>query len=263
MSAKTILITGASGGIGAALARAYAAPGVCLVLWGRDQARLAAAAAQCRTRGAEAQTASFDLADIDGFIERLEAADAAHPIDLAIFNAGIGGSVAPGRLTQEARAAADMAAVNFAAPVAGANLIGEKMAQRGGGRIVLVGSIAESFPLPMAPAYAGTKAGLALFAEALGLRLGKHGVGVTLVSPAFVDTPMSRSLREPRPFLIDADRAAAIIARRVNRGARRVVFPWQFAVLGAVARFLPRPLVRAVLAQAAKLGDLPGPERPL
>jgi len=248
MSARTILITGASSGIGAALARVYAMPGNRLVLWGRNEERLTMIAEQCRTRGASPETACFDLADFGRLVEHLEAADTRNPFDLAIFNAGLGGSLPHGCAAQDVLAAERMASVNFTAPAIGANLIAERMAKRGHGRIVLVGSIAESFPLPMAPLYAGTKAGIALFAEALGLRIAKYGVGVTLVSPGFVDTPMSRSLEEPRPFLIDADAAAAIIARGIERGARRIVVPWQFAVIRTIAGFIPRALIRAFLS---------------
>jgi short-subunit dehydrogenase len=252
MTAKTILITGASSGIGAALARVYAAPGNRLVLWGRNDVRLNATAEQCRERGAAVETASFDLAEFGQLVTKLEETDSCHPFDLAIFNAGLGGSLPNDRAAQDAHAAERMASVNFTAPVVGANLLAGRMAKRGRGRIVLVGSVAESFPLPMAPVYAGTKAGLALFAEALGLRLAKYGVGVTLVSPGFVDTPMSQSLKEPRPFLIGADAAAAIIARRIERGARRIVVPWQFAVIRAAAGFVPRAMIRAVLSHLSR-----------
>ena len=252
MTVRTVLITGASSGIGAALARAYAAQGYGLVLWGRDEARLAAIAEQCRAQGATVETACFDLTDFATLVERLDAADSRHAFDLAIFNAGLGGSLPQDSVAQEVRAAERMAGVNFTAPAIGANLIAQKMAERGGGQIVLVGSTAESFPLPMAPLYAGTKAGLALFAEALGLRLARYGIAVTLVAPGFVDTPMSRGLEEPKPFLIDADRAAAIIARKVARRARRVVLPWQFAVIAALAGLVPRPILRAVLSHLSR-----------
>lgn len=252
MSVKTILITGASSGIGAALAVTYAGPGVHLVLWGRDDERLEQTATTCRARGALAKTASFDLCDIALLIEHLERADAETHIDLAIFNAGIGGSIPPREAAQEARAAFQMASVNFTAPAVGANVVAGRMAQRGKGHIVLLGSIAGAFPLPMAPLYSGSKAGLALFAEALRLRLARNGVRVTLVEPGFVDTPMSRSLTEPKPFLIGADAAVKVIVAGIERGRRRIVVPWQFALIRAAAGLVPRAIVRAVLSQVLR-----------
>ena len=253
-SGKTILITGASGGIGAALARAsaqiYSKSGVTLLLWGRDEARLNEAAAQCRALGAVASVQSFDLRDVPGFVTRLAAADAATPIDLAIFNAGLGGTVPNDAYAEAPQTAQAIAEVNFVAPVAGANAIADAMAKRGAGQIVLIGSISESYPLPMAPTYAGSKAGLRLFAEAFGLRLKKHGVGVCLVSPGFIDTPMSRGLTQPKPFLMDADKAAAIILRKIQSGARVIVVPWQFSVMRAFTDLLPRALVRWVMSRA-------------
>ena len=249
MAAKNILITGASSGIGAALARVYAAQGNRLVLWGRNEDSLAATAAVCRARGAAVETACFDLTDFDRLIQALEATDTEKPLDLVIFNAGLGGSMPRDRVAQNAHAAEKMAGVNFTVPVVGANLMAERMAQRGRGRIVLIGSVAAFFPLPMAPLYSASKAGLVLFAEALRLRLRKSGVGVTMVSPGFVDTPMSRGLKEPRLFLITADAAAAIIARKLERGARHIVIPWQFALICIAAKLIPRPIVRAVLSR--------------
>ena len=199
MSAKTILITGASGGIGAALARRYAHAGITLLLWGRDETRLMQTAAQCRALGAECITALFDIRVLDDMEERLVAQDAATPIDLAIFNAGLGGSVAKDDICETPQRARATAEVNFVAPVIGANVMAQAMAGRGGGQIVLVGSIAESFPLPMAPTYAATKAGLAMFAEALSIRMARQKVRVTLVSPGFVDTAMSRGVPEAKP----------------------------------------------------------------
>ena len=250
MSERIILITGASGGIGSALARAYARPGVILLLWGRDATRLEAAAAACRARGAECHVERFDLRDLDALAARLAAADAATPIDIAIFNAGLGGTAPSGAVAETPEASRAVADVNFVAPVTGANAMATAMAKRGRGQIVLIGSIAESFPLPMAPTYAATKAGLRMFAEALGIRLAGHGVSVTLVSPGFIDTAMSRQVSEPKPFLMSADKAAAIIARGIERKARTIVLPWQFAVIRGVAGLLPRAILRGVLSRA-------------
>jgi short-subunit dehydrogenase len=73
---------------------------------------------------------------------------------------------------------------------------------------------------------------------------------VTLVSPGFIDTPMSRQIQEPKPFLMSADRAARLIMRKIERRATRAVVPWQFAVLRAVSKLLPRPLLRRILRRA-------------
>src|SRR5207302_9482170 len=109
-------------------------------------------------------------------------------------------------------------------------------------------SFSESFPLPMAPTYAATKAGLKTFAEALVIRMARYGVKVTLVSPGFIDTPMSRKVTESKPFLMSADAAAAIIARKIAAGARIIVVPWQFAVVRSFSNLLPRAFLRWFLS---------------
>ncbi len=253
MSVTTILITGASSGIGAALARLYARPGRQLVLWGQNSSRLEATAAQCRAAGASVEATSFDLTALDEVVARLESVDTRFPLDLAIFNAGLGGSLEIADIAQDRQSVERMATVNFTVPVIGANMLACRMAERKRGRIVLVGSIAESFPLPMAPVYVGTKAGLALFAEALALRVARYGVGISLVVPGFVDTPMSQGLKEPRPFLISAEMAAAIIARRLEKGASRIVLPWQFALIQALTGLLPRFLLRMIFRLAWRI----------
>lgn len=246
---RTILITGASSGIGAALARQYASPAANLLLWGRNEERLAAVARDCTRAGATTEITVLDISDIGTMLSRLTRLDDQFRIELAILNAGIGGSLRREAISEEPAAAAFMASVNFTAPVAGANLLAGRMAGRGGGHIVFIGSVGGIYPLPMAPAYSGSKAGLAMFARALSLRVAKSGVALTLVAPGFIDTPMSQSLKEPRPFLISADAAAKILVRKLQHRPRKIVIPWQFAMITALTRFVPDALIDAFVTR--------------
>lgn len=248
-SRRTILITGASSGIGAAIAARYAAPGIHLSLWGRDNARLSDVAARAQASGASVSVTALDLADAARVVGLLEAEDDARPIDVAILAAGRGGTRAAGEVTEDPMEVMRVAAVNFAAPVAMASALAGRMAARGAGRIALIGSAAAFFPLPQAPAYSASKAGLAMFADALRLSVARHGVAVTLVSPGFIDTPMSQGLGRARPFLVSADRAAVLVMAAVERRAAHAIFPRPFALLPLLSWATPAWLRNRLLAR--------------
>jgi len=220
-----------------------------LTLWGRDPARLDAVAAQCRALGASVDTRVLDLTDAAAVAPAIDADDARRPVDVAIFNAGLGGARPRGAAAEDPARALAVALVNFASVAAGANAVAARMAARGAGRIVVVSSVADSIPLPMAPTYAGSKAGLKMFAHSLRASLRRHGVGVTLVAPGFVETPMSRSVNAPKPFLVSAEAAAGIIAGHVARGAAEIAFPWPYALGRALFPRLPRIVQDAILAR--------------
>jgi short-subunit dehydrogenase len=237
-----ILITGASSGLGAALARHYAAPGRTLVLWGRDRQRLEAVAMNCRGAGAQVAVRSLDLSDSAAAIDSVEQEDDAGAIDLALLVAGMGDTQAPGDLVEDAAQVARLGLVNFVAAAAIAAALAARMARRGEGGIVLVGSAAGFHALPFAAAYAGSKAGIAHFAQALRLGVKQYGVRVTLVSPGFIDTASGRRVPGPRPFVLQSSDAAARIARAAARGQAHAIFPWPFILLRWLDRLLPRML---------------------
>jgi short-subunit dehydrogenase len=234
-----ILITGASGGLGGALARHYARPGVRLSLWGRDVARLQQIAQACTEAGASAQIRTLDITNIEAALAAIARDDAAAPFDLAILASGVGDIRAPGDAVEDARLVARLGTVNFTAPAAMAAALADRMAARGRGGIVLVGSAAAFHALPFAAAYSGTKAGLARFAQALRLGVRSHGVTVTLVSPGFIDTPAGRKVPGPKPLILQPETVAARIAEAAAQGRAHLVLPWPFVVLRLLDRLLP------------------------
>lgn len=244
-----ILITGASGALGGALARRRAAPGTALLLWGRDPARLEAIAVQCRELGADVHIRQCDLADIGEGLAAL-AADDTPPITQALLVAGQGDTAAPGAIVQDAAQVARLVQVNFAAPAALAADLAGRMAVRGGGRILLVGSAAAFHALPFAPAYAGSKAGLARFAEALRLAVEPHGVAITLVSPGFIDWA-GGGRPVPRALLLPLETAAKRILAAFDAGSSHAIIPRRFGVLKLVDRLLPGALRARLLRSLA------------
>jgi len=236
---RHILITGASGGLGTALARHYAGAGRTLSLWARDPALLEIVAAATRERGAKAHIRALDLTDTAAAIAAIEAEDSAAPIDLAIFAAGLGDILTPGESVEDPARVARLGLVNFVAPSAMAAAVAGRMAERGQGCIVLVGSAAAFHPLPFAAAYAGSKAGLARFADALRIGVARRGVHVLLVSPGFIDTAAGRRTGGPKPFLMQPDAVAARIARAAERRQAHLVLPWPFRLLRWIELVLP------------------------
>lgn len=234
-----ILITGASGELGASIARHYAAPGCNLVLWGRDRIRLASIAHICRQAGAAVETLSLDLSDIDAAIAAARAADERLPVTLTFLVAGLGDVRPPDAAVESAEQVQRLGIVNFVAPCAVSTVIAERMVLRSQGHIVFIGSAAAFHALPFAAGYAGSKAGLARFADALRIGVAPHNVGVTLVSPGFIDTAAARAVAGPKPFLMQPDHVARQIAKAVERGRPHLIVPRWFVALQWFDSLLP------------------------
>ena len=226
-----VVITGASSGLGAALARAYAGPQVTLGLLGRDRPRLDATVRACEARGAAVSAASMDVTDASGIASWLGGFDSRHPVDLLIANAGISAGPDPDSPSEGTEGVARQVGVNLLGAVNTVEPLLPAMCARGRGRIAVVSSIAAYRGLPYSPGYCASKAGVRAYAEALRPRLEKHGVGMTVICPGFFDSPMTDRFDGPTPFLLSSERAARIVKRGIDRGRRRVAFPWPL-VLG-------------------------------
>jgi short-subunit dehydrogenase len=234
---RRVLITGASSGLGHALAIEYAREGRTLVIHGRDEARLARVRNECEAKGASVTTLVADLRDVEGWIARLTALDDTAPIDLAIVNAGVTHfDMGAG---EDWRAASDVLVPNLEAAIATAATLAKSMRTRGHGRIALVSSLAAYYGFPTSPAYSASKAALKAYGEALRGSLAPHGVVVSVVLPGFIRTPMSD--RDPRRKngVIEAGDAAHRIVRGVSAGRARIAFPLAPALGAKLLALLP------------------------
>jgi short-subunit dehydrogenase len=223
---RGVIITGASSGLGAGLAAAYAEPGVTLGLLGRDRRRLATTAARCEAKGAKVSVAAIDVADADAMEAWLDEFDRVQPVDLVIANAGTSAGPEPQSPSEGVASAARQIRVNLIGAINTVEPLLPVMCGRGRGRIALVSSIAAYRGLPNIPGYCTSKAGLRAYAEALRPRLAPRGVGVTIVCPGFFDSPMTDRFEGPTPFLASAETAARKVKRAIDRGRRRSAFPW-------------------------------------
>ncbi|HVI89772.1 MAG TPA: SDR family NAD(P)-dependent oxidoreductase [Dongiaceae bacterium] len=243
---RHVLITGASSGIGAALAEDYAGPGCRLTLSGRHQARLAEIGARCRAKGATVTELVLDITDRQAAADRLSAVDDAAPIDLVVANAGISGG------TYGGSESAEQVRAIFAANVDGVfNTVLPllpRLEKRRRGQVALMASLAGHRGFPGAPAYCGSKAAIKVWGEGLRGQMASSNVGVTVILPGYIKTPMTEANDFPMPLLMPVERAARLIRRRLAGNPARIAFPWPTAtvawLIGALSPRLTDPLLQ-------------------
>lgn len=242
---RSILITGCSSGIGAALAEDYAAPGVFLALSGRHAERLEAVATACREAGATVAAETIDVTGRDAMRSWVERMDDDHPLDLIIANAGISGG--GGGLDEDKTR--DVFAVNMAGVLNTVLPVLPRMQRRGRGQIALVSSMAGFYGLPSAPAYSASKVMVKAWGEALRGRLADDGVGVTVICPGFVKSRITAENDFPMPMLMGAPKAAAIIREKLKNNPAIIAFPWPMALATWLLGLLPAGLRLRLLSR--------------
>jgi short-subunit dehydrogenase len=236
---RTAVITGASSGIGRALALRYARDGARLGVLGRDRARLNQVAADCRQLGADVREGVVDVRDRQEMQAWLEDFDAAWPVDVLIANAGImAGSPADG----EVESAEDSRAIietNVIGVLNSIHPLLPRMISRGRGQIGIISSLAGFIPLSDAPSYCASKAAVLSYGLALRGAVEEKGVRVCVVCPGYVSTPMIAQETGWKPFEMSAEAATDHILRGLAANRTVVSFPSLLATMSFIGGILP------------------------
>jgi short-subunit dehydrogenase len=241
-----VFLTGASSGIGEALARHYAGEGAVLGLFARRADKLRELQLSLPS---PSQTYAGDVRDLAALGVAAEDFIARHGVpDIVIANAG----VSYGTVTEEARDAAvfrETLDINTLGLVHTFQPFVAPMRARGSGTLVGIASVAGFRGLPGASAYSASKAAAISYLEALRVELHGSGVQVTTICPGFIATPMTARNPYPMPFIIEADDAARRFARVIAAGKGYAVVPWQMAILGRLLKTIPNALYDAVASK--------------
>ena len=249
---KRAIVTGASTGIGHALAHELAKRGYDLALLARRAELLDQLAKELRARGVRAAALACDVADahaVHAAVRRAES-ELGGTFDLAIANAGVS---IPGHATKFSLADAEqIIRVNVLGVMYLYDAVIPAMVEARRGRFVGVASVAGLRGLPTAGPYSASKAAVQAFLEAARIELKPYGVGVTIVNPGFVATPMTEKNRFRMPFLMQADQAAVVMANGIEGGARVVEFPRPMSLLMRSLRLVPDALYERIMVPYAR-----------
>lgn len=239
------IITGASSGIGLALAQELDRRGWELALLARRTELLTEAVATLK----RATAVTCDVTSATAVADAVRRAESAlgGPFDLAVANAGIGYPTRAAKF--DADAAGEIIRVNVIGMINLFSAVVPSMIERRSGRFAGVASLAGHRGLPTASAYSSSKAAMQSFLEASRIELAPYGVGVTIVNPGFIVTPMTAKNRFRMPFLMKADRAATIIADGLARGKRVIEFPRPMSIAVRLMRHLPDAVYDAIMVK--------------
>jgi short-subunit dehydrogenase len=248
---KHILITGASSGIGEALALHYAAPDIRLSLSGRNKDRLEDVAQACHAKGASVHTHIIDVTDCKGMADWINGLYADQPIDLVIANAGISGGTGGHINGEEFSAAREIFEVNLTGVI---NTIEPAIKQMQAkpsdgvkGQVAIISSLAGFRGWTGSPAYSASKGAVRFYGEALRGSLRQSGIRVNVVCPGFVASRMTEINKYNMPLKMSAERAAKIIAKGLAKNKGRICFPWPTHFFAWLIGILPDPVAQFLM----------------
>ncbi|MGB7069137.1 MAG: SDR family NAD(P)-dependent oxidoreductase [Pyrinomonadaceae bacterium] len=247
---RVIFLTGASSGIGEALAIALSEKGCVIGLLARREELLNQLAANCERAGGKARAFPCDVTD-DAAVEAaaLKLIEEFGHIDVLIANAGIGGNSAE---TQDLKPQAVKKVIdtNLMGAVNAVNAVLPAMKKRGRGHLVAISSLAGFRGLPRSAAYSASKAGMTTFFESVRIDNRISGVDVTIIQPGFIRTPLTAGRTNNMPFLMELDDAIPLFLRAIEKKKAFAAFPWQLATIVRAGRFFPSWLYDRVAGRA-------------
>jgi short-subunit dehydrogenase len=244
---KNILISGASSGIGRALAISYSAADVNLFLCGRNLEKLTETKKLCEDLGAKVFLKVLDVQGKNATKNWIEEIEENHAIDLVIANAGISAGTASG--TESIKQIKEIFATNVDGVINLTHPIIEKMKQRKKGQIAIISSLAGFRGLPSSPAYSASKSAVRVYGEALRGNLAKFGIAVNVICPGYVKTSMTDVNEFPMPFLMSAEKCAKIIKSGLTKNKSRIAFPFPLYFVVWFATLLSTKITDPIFAK--------------
>jgi short-subunit dehydrogenase len=247
-SKRVVFITGASSGIGQALAVELGRRGASLGLLARRAETLDEIAKEVESAGGRALALPADVRDaaaVRTAADRLRAQFGR--IDVLIANAGVGATTHAADL--KADEVANVININLLGAVNSVTSVVPEMIAQGGGQLVAISSLAAYRGLPKSGAYCASKAALSAFFESLRLDLRGTGVDVTIIHPGFIKTPLTAGRQAQMPFLMELDDATRKIVRAIERRKKSYAFPWQLASIVRLGLLMPVAMYDRIAAR--------------
>jgi short-subunit dehydrogenase len=232
---KTVMITGASSGIGKGLALDIAARGARLGLLARRQNLLDEIVGAVKGRAIAVAADVRDAKAMKAAADRIRAE--LGPIDMMIANAGIGTSDHVAQLDPDH--VANVMGINVLGAANSVAAVVPQMVERGQGQLVAISSLAAYRGLPKSAAYCASKAALSAYFESVRIDLRGTGVGVTIIHPGFIKTPLTAGRDAKMPYLMELDDAIPKIVSAIEKGKKSVAFPWQLATVVRAGMLMP------------------------